>query len=287
MASDRRNIPFTKMSGAGNDFVVIDHRDLHLAEEEIADFTRAVCRRRLGIGADGLILIEAPTRSDANFRWRYINADGSVGEMCGNGAMCGARFAVERGIAPASCRFETDAGIVHADVGAGPRPRVSIHLPPVPAPGADESVTIGPNTWTTTRIQVGVPHAVTVVPDVDTWDDAAFDAWGRAMRYHPAFAPAGTNANLIHLVDGHTLRMRTWERGVEAETLACGTGAVASSIVATRQGLVRSPVDVVVSSGEVLRVTHVMDSNRAWDIELQGAPLFVATGEMVGEGICS
>ena len=106
----QRQVPFTKMSGSGNDFVVIDHREALLTGEEIAPFTRAICRRGLGIGADGVILIEDSPRDDVDFRWRYINADGSNGEMCGNGAMCGARFAVRHGIASASCRFETDSG---------------------------------------------------------------------------------------------------------------------------------------------------------------------------------
>ncbi len=285
MATARQHIPFTKMSGAGNDFVVIDHREPFLTEDEIPEFTRSVCRRRLGIGADGVILIELPTQPDVDFRWRYINADGSNGEMCGNGAMCGARFAVERGIAPAACQFETDAGIVQANVGGGECPMVSLLLPLVPAPGLTTSIWIEPDEWMVTPLLVGVPHAVAVVPDVDAWEDTAFDAWGRTMRYHPAFAPAGTNANLIHLIDSHTLRMRTWERGVEAETLACGTGAVASSIVATCQGLVTAPVDVVVSSGEVLQVSFLRSGDCFTDVTLTGRPREVMIGQVVPEAL--
>lgn len=281
----RPTIPFTKMSGSGNDFVVIDHREPWLAEDEIPAFTRAVCRRRLSVGADGVILIEHASRPDLDFRWRYINADGSVGEMCGNGAMCGARFAVERDIAPPFCRFETDSGIVQAEVGTGDPPLVSLRLPPVSAPGASESIAIGPDEWQVIRLLVGVPHTVTVVPDVDAWDDRAFDTWGRAMRHHPAFAPAGTNANLIHRFDDHTIRMRTWERGVEAETLACGTGAVASSIVAVRQGLVTAPVNVVVSSGEVLQVSFKDTGDRFEDVVLAGRPREVMTGQISPEAL--
>jgi diaminopimelate epimerase len=276
-------IPFTKMSGAGNDFVVIDHRLQVLTDDEIPAFTRAVCRRRLSVGADGVILIESSSRLGVHFRWRYFNADGSVGEMCGNGAMCGARFAVDHGIAPAFCRFETAAGIVEADVGAGDRPTVTIRLEPVTAPGASEIVTVANQDREMTRLLVGVPHMVSVVPDVDAWDDRTFDAWGGAVRHHPVFAPAGTNANLIHRVDAHTIRLRTWERGVEAETLACGTGSVASAIVAVRTGLVSAPVDVVVSSHEVLQVSFHDEGNQITDIRLTGRPRVVMTGVIAPE----
>jgi diaminopimelate epimerase len=278
-------IPFTKMSGSGNDFVVIDHRERLLPDDKIPAFARAVCRRRLSVGADGVILIEAPTRSDTDFRWRYFNADGSVGEMCGNGAMCGARFAVEEGIASHACRFETEAGVVQAEVGGGNRPQVVLALEPVTAPVVSESITIGPDSWEATRILVGVPHMVTVVADVDAWTHQTFDRWGRDARYHPAYAPLGTNANLIHRLDDHTIRMRTWERGVEAETLACGTGAVASSIVAARQGLVSAPVRVMVSSGEVLQVSFRNVGDRIDEIRLAGRPRIVMTGAIAPEAV--
>jgi len=278
-------IPFTKMSGSGNDFVVIDHREPVLADEEIPAFTRAVCRRRLSVGADGVILIESASRPDVHFRWRYFNADGSVGEMCGNGAMCGARFAVEEGIAPASCRFETAAGVVHAEVGPGERPLVAIRLEPVMPPGNQQHVTIDQQEWAMTQMLVGVPHVVTVVSDVDAWDDHEFDRWGKTVRYHPAFAPTGTNANLIHRVNDRTIRLRTWERGVEAETLACGTGSVASAIVAVQKGLVSAPVDVVVSSGEVLQVSFRDIGDRIDDIRLAGRPRVVMTGVIAPEAL--
>lgn len=164
-------IPFTKMTGSGNDFVVIDHRELLLAEEEIAPFTRAACRRGLGLGADGVILIEPSTRPGVDFRWRYLNADGSVGEMCGNGAMCGARFATRHGIAPATCRFETGAGDVVATVRDDGR--VTLRM-------ADPGPLLTPVTVAAEgrcdhfrRVTVGVPHAVARVDDADAFLDAA------------------------------------------------------------------------------------------------------------------
>lgn len=279
-------IAFTKMSGSGNDFVVIDHRQPVLAADDIAGFTRAVCRRRLSVGADGVILIEQPVQPGTHFRWRYINADGSDGDMCGNGAMCAARFAVDQGIAPASCRFETAAGLIEAEVaaGAGQRP-VTLRLAPVPAPGPVAPISVMGETWPGTFVRIGVPHVVVVTNDVDAWNDRRFDEWGRAVRYHPAFAPAGTNANLVHRVDTHTIRMRTWERGVEGETLACGTGAVASAIVAVRHVLVSPPVRVVVSSGAVLSVDFQPGEETVTGIRLAGEPRVVACGTISAEAL--
>ena len=286
-SQDESNIPFTKMTGSGNDFVVIDHRERLLAEDEIASFTRAVCRRRLGLGADGIILIERATSPSVHFRWRYFNADGSAGEMCGNGAMCGARFAVRHGIAPASCGFETEAGVVEAEViGAGHSPSVEIRLADAGLPSVPVAISIEGRTNSFAPILVGVPHVVTVVEDADAFANGAeFARWSRAVRMHETFAPAGTNVNAIHVIDRHTIRMRTWERGVEAETLACGTGAVASAIVGAVAGLVTPPIAVVVSSGRTLTVRFSTKADRIADIRLAGEARFVATGVLDPEGL--
>jgi len=173
------------MSGSGNDFVVIDHRERRLAEDDIASFARAVCRRGLGLGADGVILIELPTRSDVDFRWRYLNADGSVGEMCGNGAMCGARFALRHGIAPMSCRFETEAGDIEAVVvDAANNPAVEIRIADAGLPVDAGALMVEGRTSTFARLLVGVPHVVTVVDDADAFADAGcFARWGRASGF--------------------------------------------------------------------------------------------------------
>ena len=281
-------LPFAKMSGSGNDFVMIDNRDGLLAAEALPEFTRRVCRRGIGLGADGVVTIEPLDRDqlDAHFRWRYINADGSAGEMCGNGAMCGARFAVDAGIAPHSCVFQTPSGLVRAEVAAS-GPLVRIAMPdsgPLAAPVVldvlGRRVTFHP-------VRAGVPHAVGIVEDADGFADAAsFAAWGKAIRQHPHFAPEGVNVNLVHKVDGNTLRMRTYERGVEAETLACGTGSVASAIVATRELGMTSPLSVITSSGRPLQVTFGWDDETASarDIHLAGEARFIATGRLDPEG---
>jgi diaminopimelate epimerase len=279
-------IPFTKMSGSGNDFVVIDHRQPLIAEADIAGFTRAVCRRRLGIGADGLILIEHTPRPDVDFRWRYFNADGSLGEMCGNGAMCGARFAVAHNIAPAECRFETPAGDIAARVPDAREATVSVSMVDASLPGKPLTIETTAGLLDVTTVMVGVPHVVVVFDDVDAaFDEAAFHQWGRELRYHPEFQTAGTNVNAIHVIDDHTVRMRTWERGVEAETLACGTGAIASAIVAVERSLVSRPVSVVVSSGRTLQVDFTPVPDRITDITLTGEARIVAHGELDPEGL--
>lgn len=279
-------VPFMKMSGSGNDFVVIDNRSGRLDPDSIPDFARAVCRRRLSIGADGLVLIERPDPGlGVDFRFHYVNADGTRGEMCGNGAMCGARFAVIQGIARDECTFQTDAGIVHAQVACDPAdPSVSIFMsdPGTPAHGIETD--IDGVTATYSSIEVGVPHAVTFVPDPDQFiggfANHRFNAYGRAVRLHEAFAPAGTNVNIAGIRDRHTVRMRTYERGVEDETMACGTGAIATAIVARSLGLVEQPVSIIVSSGRTLTVDFDWDGERARNVILGGIASVVARGSI-------
>lgn len=278
----RDAVPFAKMNGSGNDFVVIDNRDGSIAPEILADFTRAVCRRGLGEGADGVVTIGAALPgSDIDFRWRYVNADGTEGDLCGNGAMCGARFAVDAGIAPASCRFETPAGMIAAEViDGGPAVRLEMVDARVSRRGLhlDDAADV----TAFDLVQIGVPHVVAVAPDVDMFAD--FDAWGRKIRHHDDLAPEGANANLIHRLGPDTIRMRTWERGVEAETLACGTGAVASAIVAATRKLVSQPVRVVTSSGRTLTVTWEQQGEVATGIRLTGEARFVSRGTLDPEG---
>lgn len=277
-------LPFAKMSGSGNDFVMIDNRDGLLADDALPEFTRRICRRGIGIGADGVVTIEPLDRDqpDAHFRWRYINADGSDGELCGNGAMCGARFAVRAGIAPQSCVFQTPSGLVHAEV-MGSGSLVQIAVPDSGPLAAPVRLDMPGRIVTLHSVRVGVPHTVGIVEDADAFADvASFAAWGKAIREHPHFAPEGVNVNLVHQIDGNTLRMRTYERGVEAETLACGTGSVASAIVAMRELGMTPPVSVITSSGRPLQVTFRWDdqTTSARDIHLAGEARFIATGHL-------
>ena len=272
-------IAFSKMSGSGNDFVVVDDRAGALPGD-LAAFARGVCRRGRSLGADGVVILDVPSALPAGvyFRWTYLNADGSEGEMCGNGAMCGARLAVLHGMAPGRCRFQTASGVVEADVepdGEG----VAIVLPDVPPPGDPVSLTSEAGPLTLHPVTVGVPHAVALVNDADTFADAAtFDRVGRSIRHDGAF-PAGVNVNVVSPAGPDRWRMRTYERGVEAETLACGTGAVATAVVAASLGLSRSPVEIVTSGGPTLTVAFDQGADGvARTVRLRGTATIIAEG---------
>lgn len=265
------------MAGAGNDFVVIDHRGGGI--ENPAALTRKICTRGLSAGADGLILIEKSDR--ASFRMRYFNADGSLGEFCGNGTRCAARFALLHGIAPAKMTVETDAGIVTAEVGADDL--VTISLPPPQAYRAERSLRVGDETIEGSTITVGVPHYV-LFPRADLWS-LDIVPLGRAIRMHRDLQPAGANVNFVTIRDGHSIEIRTYERGVEAETLACGSGIVAAVSVSALSGKVSSPVSVTTRSGATLLVSFALDGRELRDVRLRGDARLVYRGTTTPETI--
>lgn len=270
-------IPFVKMHGSGNDFVVVDNRERVVPPDDVAAFARAVCRPHLGLGADGVVLIDDGP-GGVDFRWRYINADGTDGDLCGNGAMCGVRFAVEMEIAPRSCRFETPAGVMTAQLHDDGR---TVTVDMIDADITDHGLHLSddPAVSSFDRVMIGVPHVVAFTPDADAMDD--FDAWGRTIRHHERVQPEGANVNLVHRIDDNTIRMRTYERGVEAETLACGTGAVSSAVIAARRGLVQQPVNVVTSSGRTIRVEWEPEDDAATGIRMTGEAALVARGTIL------
>jgi diaminopimelate epimerase len=265
-------IPFVKMSGSGNDFILIDHREPFLQEDRLRDFVRKVCRRRVSVGADGLILIERTQKAD--FKWRYFNADGGEAEMCGNGGRCAARFAYLKGIAGPSLKFETSVGNLSAEVNGT---RVRLELPKPFDLKIDEIVSIEGKEYTLSSINTGVPHAVLFVRDLEELDIVRM---GRAIRYHSYFLPNGTNANFIRLEKGFPLSIRTYERGVEDETLACGTGMVASALVAAFKGLVKSPVSIQTRGGEVLTVYFKIEGKEIREVFFEGDVHIIYEAEM-------
>lgn len=271
-------VRFTKMSGTGNDFILIDHRQKFLAEDEIAEFASKVCRRQFSVGADGLILIEPSTEVD--FQWQFYNADGSVAEMCGNGARCAARFAFEKGIAPAKMRFNTIAGIIEAEmVGNG----VKIQLTAPTDLQMGQKLMLDNTEQEVHYINTGVPHVVCFSEHV--FKTPVFE-WGKAIRNHALYQPAGTNANFVEVKNGDLL-VRTYERGVENETMACGTGAVASAIIAALQGWVESPVAVTTSGGEKLVIHFTSDNERLQvsDVFLEGPASFIYEGDLHADAL--
>ncbi len=268
-------IEFYKMSGSGNDFILIDNRDGSLAVGDVVEFVKSVCERKISVGADGLFLIEKSDRVD--FRWRFYNADGSEAAMCGNGARCAARFAYLSGIAGERMSFETGAGIIDAEVRGE---IVKVRLTEPFALVMDDEIRIENTTLSVHSINTGVPHVVHFVRDPDDFD--VFNT-GRAIRRHEHYKPAGTNANFAAVLDNHTLRVRTYERGVEDETLACGTGSVASALIAARKGLVESPVDVRVQSGETLRIHFERTEEGFTKVYLEGNAKVVYQGMLWDE----
>ncbi|MDO8947713.1 MAG: diaminopimelate epimerase [Desulfocapsaceae bacterium] len=272
-------VPFTKMSGAGNDFIVIDHRVSLIPEAEQAEFVRKVCRRMFSVGADGLILIEKSELAD--FRWRFYNGDGSVAEMCGNGARCAARFAHSRGIAGASMSFETLAGIIKAEISDDDSVRLRMTAPCDFK--TNLSVVLDGQERILSFVNSGVPHAVLIMEEDD---EVPVREWGKIVRFHPLFQPAGTNVNFVQKIGENTIRVRTYERGVEDETMACGTGAVASALFTAVSGMVQSPVAVITSGGERLTILFDLQGGpQAENVFLQGPARIIYEGNLTAEAL--
>ncbi len=268
-------IEFYKMSGSGNDFIIMDNMNLSLEVGDLSEFARKVCQRKISVGADGLVVIEPSDIAD--FKWRFFNADGSMAEMCGNAARCVARFAFMKGIAGREMSWQTIAGIISADVHDD---IVKVKLTD-PSP-VESSIAIEADgqKFILDSIDTGVPHAVVFVDDLYNCD--VFNQ-GQKIRFHGHFYPRGTNADFVLVVDRHNIKVRTYERGVEDETLACGTGMVAATIAEAQRGLVESPVDVLTKSGEVLRV-YFENQNGSWrEIHLEGGVKIVYQGLLFDE----
>ena len=265
-------IPFMKMSGSGNDFILIDHREPFLKEDRLKDFIQKVCLRRVSVGADGLILIERSKKAD--FKWRFYNADASEPEMCGNGGRCAARFAYLKGIAGPSLKFETLAGILSAQVDGK---KVKLEMTKPFGLKLDETLLVDGEKEVFSSINTGVPHAVLFREDLEKLDIVKI---GREIRHHSHFAPAGTNVNFVRAEKGASLSVRTYERGVEGETLACGTGVVASALIAAFKGLVKSPVTVKTRGGEVLTVHFEIEGKEVKRVFFEGEVHMIYEAEM-------
>jgi diaminopimelate epimerase len=251
------------MAGGGNDFVVIDNRGGRITDP--VALARRICTRALSVGADGLVLIEGSAR--ATFRMRYWNSDGSAGEFCGNGTRCAARFAFINVIAGRRMTIETDSGIVGAEIGEGGI--VTISMPSPQSFRAVRPVTVGSQTIHGSSIRVGVPHYVVFLRD-QLWSQNIVPL-GRAIRTHPELAPdGGANVNFVSVRGEHAIEVRTYERGVENETLACGSGIVSSAVISAMFGKVKPPVSVLTRSGITLEVELVLRDGYAEEVKLRG-----------------
>lgn len=270
-------IAFWKMNGSGNDFILIDNRDGKIAEKDMRRLAERICRRRESIGADGAIFVINSERYD--FAWRFFNADGSEAEMCGNGSRCVARFASLKGIAGKSMTFETLAGPVSAEV----TDRIVKVLMPLPSGlKTDIAISFEPGWLSADFINTGVPHVVVQVEDLR--NHPVFEQ-GRAIRYNSLFSPAGTNADFIKVKGPDSIDLRTYERGVEDETLACGTGAIASALIANVRGMVSSPVRVATKGGEELKIYFHKKGDSFDKVWLEGSTSIACKGELLEEAI--
>jgi diaminopimelate epimerase len=270
-----KKIPFYKMSGCGNDFIIIDNRSGAWDGMKNPGFVKAVCREKLSVGADGLMFIE---KSDAaDFKWQFFNSDGSRAEMCGNGARCAARFAVLNGIADTTLSFETIAGIIHAEV-HGAVVKTQLSRPRDLQLG--QSVEVDGTAITVHSINTGVPHAVLFVDDPA---GVPIKELGSKIRFHEHFQPAGTNVNFISIGNDGSIVIRTYERGVEDETLACGTGSVAAALVCIAMGRAASPVLVRTRGGDLLKVYAEPSQPPFSEAYLEGGASLIYTGEICPE----
>jgi diaminopimelate epimerase len=266
------SLPFVKMSGAGNDFVVIDNRALNynLSREVIAQ----LCDRHFGVGADGLLAVEPSDQSDVDYRMRYYNADGGEAEMCGNGARCFARFVHPLRRAHADhVRFLTPAGLITGDY-LGDEVRINMTAPTETQ--VRQRADFGWGEIEYHFMNTGVPHVVVFVADAEKVEVVAH---GRTIRRSPIF-PRGTNVNFVQVTDSAKLIVRTYERGVEDETLACGTGVVASALLTHRVHHHGLPLCVKVRGGDVLTVNARVEGETFADVTLSGPATEVFSGEI-------
>lgn len=268
---NRPMLQFTKMNGAGNDFVLVDNRDRSLRLDRAA--IARLCDRHRGVGGDGLLVVEPP-QNGGDFRMRYYNSDGGEAEMCGNGARCFARFAARLAGQPETVRFETMAGVITARF-LGKNVRIQLSAPH--SLRLNEALELAGEKRIVHSLNTGVPHAVLFVDDLEMVNVRAL---GSALRHHPRFAPHGTNANFLAQCDAQTIAIRTYERGVEDETLACGTGMVACGLIFHELTGAPSPIRVKVRGGDTLEVGFEKAGAEMRNVTLTGPAEFVFDGQI-------
>ena len=265
-------LEFTKMNGAGNDFILMDNRSrlIKLGKEQIV----RLCHRQRGVGADGIFLLIPSASGKADWAWEFYNSDGSTADMCGNGARCFARY-VQRltGCGP-TLSFETGAGVIRATLHGD---RVTVGLTAPKDLKLNQTVELSSGERTMHSLNTGVPHAVLFVKDADA---CMVQDTGSEIRYHPQFSPKGTNVNFVEIQEKSRIRVRTYERGVEGETLACGTGVTASALLSARIYDFPPPVRVQVRGGDILEVDFRDEGGVFQDVRLTGPAEFVFEGRI-------
>ena len=273
---------FWKMNGAGNDFVVLNNFDGSIDPAYYGKIALTLCHRHLSVGADGLMVVERPTMG-GDYRMAFYNSDGSMGEMCGNGARCICRYGYETGLAGEVQRVETTAGLVTGERLDTRRYRVRLNDPCNMR--FDLPLTVGGKTYSVSYVELGdpgIPHAVVPITGLRDYDTAKLFALGRALRYHEAF-PKGANVNFYEIEGNDRLYERTYERGVEDFTYACGTGTGSVVTVLTLKGAVSGKAVAVEMAGGRLDIDVVRDGEGITDLYLTGPTNIVCKGEITDE----
>jgi len=273
-------IDFYKMSGSGNDFILVDNRATIIEAEVAPELARNLCRRKVSVGADGLILIE--NDDEVDFSWSFFNADGSRAEMCGNGGRCVARLANMLGICGSSLSFRTLAGIIRAEVSGS---RVKLQMTEPRDLRLDMELELNGQRFNTHFVNTGVPHTVFILDGPEILEQQEVVGQGRKVRFHAQFAPAGTNVNFVAVLGEQALAIRTYERGVEDETLACGTGATAVALVGAAKGMVKPPVDVHTKSGETLTIYFDPKKGLPQEVYMEGETTVIYQGRLWEEAV--
>lgn len=275
------HVPFTKIEGAQNDFIVIDNRDLFFPRESMKTFSVLACHRRKGIGADGVIFIESHISLD--FTMLFFNPDGSDGSMCGNGGRCAALFAVQHQLAGKRQAFEVLGMQYIAEIYDA---TIRIYFPPPKKLRFTFKLNVFDQGIIAHYAHVGAPHAMIFIGDLDeqlvpSLEALNVEAWGRAVRRHPDFQPEGVNANFLAIDAEGIVHLRTFEKGVEAETEACGTGTIASAIAAHAVKGLQPPINVRTHGGDVLNVGFDVADETVQNLFLEGPAREVYSGSIM------
>ncbi|MBQ5868408.1 MAG: diaminopimelate epimerase [Lachnospiraceae bacterium] len=275
---------FCKMNGAGNDFIIIDNRNGDIPESKWPEIAKIVCERHLSVGADGLMVVENPD-GDADFKMLFYNSDGSMGEMCGNGARCICRYGYEHGIAGETQTIETTAGIVTGERIDKLHYRVRLNDPSIVR--LDLTVHINDMPYLCSYVELGnpgIPHVVVEIPDLEIYPHHKLFNLGRSLRYHPEF-PKGANINFYEFKGKDLLYERTYERGVEDFTYACGTGTGSLVTVLTLKGLVRgNSVHVQMQGGELI-IDAEQENGQIKNLYLTGPTNMVLKGTLTDDAL--
>jgi len=272
------------MNGAGNDFVVLNNLEEHLNVEDLPQVARTLCERHLSIGADGLMVVDAPDQG-GDYKMRFYNADGSMGEMCGNGARCICRYGYENGLASETQTIETTAGIVTGQRISSRLYKIRLNDPTTVR--LDHPVEVDGVRYACSYVELGnpgLPHAVVPYHDLKNADENELRELGRKLRWHPAF-PKGANVNFYELTGEDTVYERTFERGVEDFTYACGTGTGSLVTVLTLQGKVSGHDVQVDMAGGRLIIDTVREGSAIRDLYLTGPTNIVCKGEVTDEDL--